>query len=126
MIRIVILGGGFAGAVCALHLMRDHPRLQAALSVIEPRERLGAGLAYSAPAREHRTNVAAAKMSVFPEDPEHFHRWVIAQGEVARDPACAMADGRLYPSRAVFGRYVAEMLRAGGRRRARGHVHASA
>jgi uncharacterized NAD(P)/FAD-binding protein YdhS len=109
---MVILGGGFAGAVCALHLLRDHPGLQAEIVVVEPRERLGAGLAYSTPAREHRTNVAAARMSVFPEDAEHFHRWVLAQGEVARDPASAMADGRLYPSRAVFGRYVSEMLQA--------------
>jgi uncharacterized NAD(P)/FAD-binding protein YdhS len=112
MRRIAILGGGFAGAACALHLLRDHPGLAAELVVIEPRERLGAGLAYSAPAREHRINVAAARMSVFPEDPEHFHRWVTAQGEVARDPHAAMADGRLYPSRAVFGRYVSEMLQA--------------
>ena len=112
MSRIAILGGGFAGAACALHLLRDHAGLAAEVSVIEPRERLGAGLAYSTPAREHRTNVAAARMSVFPEDAEHFHRWVLAQGEVERDPACAMADGRLYPSRAVFGRYVNEMLQA--------------
>jgi uncharacterized NAD(P)/FAD-binding protein YdhS len=110
MLRIVILGGGFAGTACAIHLMRDHPGLQAEVSVIEPRERLGAGLAYSTPAREHRINVAAARMTLFPEDQEHFHRWVRAQGEVARDPACEMADGRLYPSRAVFGRYVQETL----------------
>ena len=49
MRRIAILGGGFAGAACALHLLRDHPGLVAELVVIEPRERLGAGLAYSAP-----------------------------------------------------------------------------
>jgi uncharacterized NAD(P)/FAD-binding protein YdhS len=63
MSRIVILGGGFAGTACAIHLMRDHPGLRAELTVIEPRERLGAGLAYSAPAREHRINVAAARMT---------------------------------------------------------------
>jgi uncharacterized NAD(P)/FAD-binding protein YdhS len=93
-------------------LLRDHPGLRAELSVIEPRAQLGAGLAYSTPAREHRINVAAARMTLFPEDQEHFHRWVRAQGEVARDPACEMADGRLYPSRAVFGRYVQETLEA--------------
>jgi uncharacterized NAD(P)/FAD-binding protein YdhS len=112
MSRIVILGGGFAGTACAIHLMRDHPGLRAELTVIEPRERLGAGLAYSAPAREHRINVAAARMTLFPEDQEHFHRWAREQGEVARDPACEMPDGRLYPSRAVFGRYVNQMLQA--------------
>ncbi len=112
MVRIVILGGGLAGTACAIHLMRDHPGLRAKLSVIEPRDRLGAGLAYSTPAREHRINVAAARMTLFPEDQEHFDRWARAQDEVGRDPASEMPDGRLYPSRAVFGRYVNDTLKA--------------
>ncbi len=110
--HIVIVGGGFAGAACALHLLRDHPGLRAALTVVEPRATLGAGLAYSTRAPEHRTNVPAARMSVLPEDPDHFHRWLLDHGAPARDPACATADGRLYPSRALFGRYVDATLRA--------------
>jgi uncharacterized NAD(P)/FAD-binding protein YdhS len=112
MFRIVIVGGGFAGAACALHLLRDHPRLQAELTVVEPRPVLGAGLAYSTPAREHRTNVAAARMSVFPEQPTHFHDFLRERNLPAEDPASEMPDGRLYPGRAVFGRYVQTMLRA--------------
>jgi len=112
MFRIVIVGGGFCGAACALHLLRDHPGLAADLTIVEPREILGAGLAYSTPAREHRTNVAAARMSVFPEAPLHFDAWARAQGVPEIDPASEMPDGRLYPSRAVFGRYVQAMLRA--------------
>ena len=110
--HIAIIGGGFAGAACALHLLRDHPGLRLQLSIIEPRAVLGAGLAYSSPAPEHRINVAAARMSVLPDQPTHFHDWLLAGGEPARDPACAMPDGRLYPSRAVFGRYVDAQLRA--------------
>ena len=44
--RIVVVGGGFAGAAFAIHLMRDHPGLAAVLTVVEPRPVLGAGLAY--------------------------------------------------------------------------------
>ena len=110
--HVVIIGGGFAGAACALHLLRDHPALECALTVVEPRETLGAGLAYSSPAAEHRTNVAAARMSVLPEAPMHFHDWLLARGDPARDPASAMPDGRLYPARRVFGRYVSEQLAA--------------
>ena len=110
--HIAIIGGGFAGAACAFHLLRDHPGLRADLTVIEPRAVLGAGLAYSSVAEEHRTNVAAARMSLLPEAPQHFHDWLIAEGEPLRDPASAMADGRLYPARAVFGRYVAAQLAA--------------
>ena len=110
--HVVIIGGGFAGAACALHLLRDHPALECALTIVEPRETLGAGLAYSSPAAEHRTNVAAARMSVLPDVPSHFHDWLLAEGDPARDPASAMPDGRLYPARRVFGRYVSEQLQA--------------
>jgi len=113
--RIVIIGGGFAGAACALHLLNDYPALTADLAVIEPREVLGAGLAYSSPALEHRINVAAARMSVFPEDLGHFDRWVREQGEPERDPDSLLPDGRLYPSRAVYSRYVSAMLLAARR-----------
>ena len=112
MPRFVILGGGFAGAACALHFLRDHPGIEADVSVIEPRPVLGAGLAYSTPAPEHRVNVAAARMSVFPEEPLHFDAWARAQGVPENDPASEMPDGRLYPARAVFGRYVANLLAA--------------
>jgi uncharacterized NAD(P)/FAD-binding protein YdhS len=110
MYRIVIVGGGFAGAACALHLLRDHRGLAAELTILEPRPVLGAGLAYSTPAGEHRTNVAAARMSVFPEQPAHFHEWLSARNTAAADPESKMPDGRLYPSRALFGRYVEAML----------------
>ena len=110
--HIAIIGGGFAGAACALHLLRDHPGLRLPLTIVEPRAVLGAGLAYSSPATEHRTNVAASRMSVLPDQPTHFHDWLLAEGEPARDPASAMPDGRLYPSRAAFGRYVDAQLRA--------------
>ncbi len=110
--HVVIIGGGFAGAACALHLLRDHPDLECELTIVEPRETLGAGLAYSSPAQEHRVNVAAARMSVLPEAPLHFHDWLLAEDEPARDPASAMPDGRLYPARRVFGRYVNAQLMA--------------
>ncbi len=110
--HIAIIGGGFSGAACALHLLRDHPDLPVRLTIIEPRSVLGAGLAYASPSAVHRTNVAAARMSVLPEHPLHFHDWLHQQGEPERDPACAMPDGRLYPARRVFGRYVDGVLRA--------------
>ena len=108
--HITIIGGGFSGAACALHLLRDHPALACELTIVEPRATLGAGLAYSSPAPENRTNVAAARMSVLPEAPSHFHDWLLAEGNPERDPDSAMPDGRLYPARAVFGRYVDEQL----------------
>ncbi len=104
--RVAIVGGGVAGTACALHFRRDHG-IEA--SVIEPREKLGAGVAYSTADPAHRINVPARLMSVFADDPEQFDRWLRDTGELGRDPAMRTADDRLYPARAVFGRYVAEL-----------------
>jgi uncharacterized NAD(P)/FAD-binding protein YdhS len=49
-------------------------------------------------------------MSLFPEDPLHFENFARAQNVPEHDPASQMPDGRLYPARAVFGRYVSAML----------------
>jgi uncharacterized NAD(P)/FAD-binding protein YdhS len=108
---VVIVGGGFCGAAVALHLLRDHPGLRADIVIVEPRERLGAGLAYGTADPEHRVNVAAARMSPFPEHPGHFHDWLRAHGEPDADPASLLPDGRLFPRRSTFGRYVDETLR---------------
>ncbi len=109
---VLIVGGGFCGAAVALHLLRDHPGLAADIVVVEPRARLGAGLAYGTADPEHRVNVAASRMSPFPEAPDHFDAWLRAQGDPAADPASVLPDGRLFPRRAAFGRYVAETLAA--------------
>ena len=114
--RVVVVGGGLAGTACALHLRRDHG-IDA--TVVEPRATLGAGVAYSTLDPAHRINVPARLMSVFSEDPEQFDRWLRDTGEFARDPAMRTADDRLYPARAAFGRYVAELARDVEHRRAR-------
>ena len=42
--RVVILGGGFSGAVVALHLMRSNP-VPMSVTIVEPRPVLGGGVA---------------------------------------------------------------------------------
>lgn len=103
---IAIVGGGFTGAAIAYHLHRlapDHCRIL----VFEPRESLGAGLAYGSTDPAHRINVPAAKMSLIPGDDSHFLRWLMAHGEPRDDPGARTDDGSLYPRRSLFGRYVA-------------------
>lgn len=110
--HIVIVGGGFAGATVALHLLKAEQSAAFDLTVIEPRAVIGAGLAYSAEDPEHRINVAAARMMLLPDDPEHFDRWFRQSAEAATDPAAIIADGRAYPRRQIFGRYVDGLVRA--------------
>jgi uncharacterized NAD(P)/FAD-binding protein YdhS len=103
---IAIIGGGFTGAVIAANLARKDASDGAAIVVFEPRERLGAGLAYDTANLAHRTNVPAARMSLVPEDCDDFLKWLVANGEPRDDAQARAADGNLYVRRAVFGRYV--------------------
>lgn len=105
---IVVVGGGFTGAAVAFHLV-EHLGNRA-VTIVEPRPGLGAGVAYSTGDPSHRINVPAAKMSLVPSDPAHFERWLAATGALAGDDAAVLADGRAFPQRALFGRYVGEHL----------------
>ena len=90
--RVVIVGGGASGALVAVQLLgRGDVDLE--IAVVEPREQLGLGAAYSTVDPWHRLNVPAATVSALPEDPDHFTRWLDA-------------DPRSYPSRADYGRYL--------------------
>jgi uncharacterized NAD(P)/FAD-binding protein YdhS len=113
--RVAIVGGGFAGAAFAIHLIRANGRRPLAIDLYEPRALLGAGLAYGTDDDAHRINVAAARMALFSEDPTHFDRWFRETGEAEADPEALLADGRAYPRRAAFGRYVDHVLRTAAR-----------
>jgi uncharacterized NAD(P)/FAD-binding protein YdhS len=109
-VRIAVIGGGLSGAAFAIHFLRDHADIAAALDVIEPRATLGAGLAYGTEDPAHRTNVAAALMSLFAEDPARFDTWLRTSDQLQDDPAATLADGRIYAGRSAFSRYVADEL----------------
>ncbi|RVA27627.1 hydroxyacylglutathione hydrolase, partial [Mesorhizobium sp. M7D.F.Ca.US.004.03.1.1] len=109
-LRVAIIGGGFSGAAVAWHLAWSHRPAHLSISVIEPRPLLGGGLAYSSKEPAHRVNVPATRMSMAPEDTQHFARWLTDSGELERDADAIWKNGDAYPRRRVFGRYVAEHL----------------
>jgi uncharacterized NAD(P)/FAD-binding protein YdhS len=122
-VPVAIIGGGFSGAAVAWHLLRLRPELSH-IVIVEPRAEIGRGLAYGAADPSHRINVPAARMSLIPDEPNHFDDWLIASGHLDADPAAHLADGRNFPARAVFGAYVnAEIAKLGERIR---HVAAFA
>jgi uncharacterized NAD(P)/FAD-binding protein YdhS len=114
--QVVIIGGGFCGAFCAAQLA-EKSSLPVEITVIEPRETLGGGVAYSSADPAHRINVPAVRMTLFPDDPTHFDKWLRAGTELLRDPAALWKDGRAYPRRAAFGAYVAELVAQRGSNR---------
>ena len=103
--RIVIVGGGFSGAVLAWHLHRTAPHRHEIL-IIEPRDEIGRGLAYDSSDPAHRINVPALKMNLDFDEEGHFEQWLIASGYPGRDPASVIAGTHLFPTRKAFGDYV--------------------
>ncbi|MEI5677087.1 MULTISPECIES: FAD/NAD(P)-binding protein [unclassified Mesorhizobium] len=110
--HVVIIGGGFSGAAVVLHLAHAHGPDDLEITVIEPRSFLGGGVAYSSEEPAHRVNVPATRMSMFSDDPDHFDRWLSANGELDRDREALWTNGDAYPRRRVFGRYVEAQLHA--------------
>jgi uncharacterized NAD(P)/FAD-binding protein YdhS len=109
--RIAIVGGGFTGAMVAVHLARLAPG-PAIIDVIEPLPTLGGGVAYSATDPAHRINVPAARMTVFADDPTQFDRWLREGDTLLADKAALWWDGSAFPQRSVFGRYIAGLVEA--------------
>lgn len=71
---IGIVGGGAAGVLVAIHLARTATETLD-ITVYEPRESLGEGVAYSTHDNGHLLNVPAGGMSAFPDEPDHFRAW---------------------------------------------------
>jgi uncharacterized NAD(P)/FAD-binding protein YdhS len=95
---VVIVGGGFSGAVLAAHLARQGNDSFSVMLVDRGPVR-GRGVAYGTQCGGHLLNVPAGNMSAFPDDAEHFLRW--AQAHYDR----AVTAGRFIPRR-VYGEYI--------------------
>jgi uncharacterized NAD(P)/FAD-binding protein YdhS len=72
---LAIVGGGFCGALCAVHLLRARPSGFNRITLIDAGPRIARGIAYSTAQPLHLLNVPAARMSAFADDSEHFLRF---------------------------------------------------
>lgn len=94
---VAVIGGGYSGTLQAIQLLRRG----AVVTLIERAERLGRGIAYSTRYADHLLNVAAGRMSAFPDEPGHFAQWLAKRGGGGR------AD---FAQRKVYGAYLEELL----------------
>src|ERR1700754_571625 len=78
MKRITIIGGGATGTLLAVNLIRHADEQSLVINIVEKNERFGLGVAYSTVQDYHVLNVPAGKMGAFPDDVEHFHKWLEA------------------------------------------------
>ncbi len=74
---VAIIGGGAAGTLVAVQLLRQAPG-PLAIAIVEPRPAPGRGVAYSTLRPEHRLNVIASRMSAFDDAPEDFADFLAA------------------------------------------------
>jgi uncharacterized NAD(P)/FAD-binding protein YdhS len=97
--HVAIVGGGFAGTLLAINLLRhDGPRA----TLIERRAgQVARGVAYGTAHAEHLLNVRAGNMSAMPDDPGHFVRWLEARG---------LGDRTSFVPRRVYGTYLGDLL----------------
>lgn len=109
MSRVVVIGGGYSGALTAAHLASRGIET----TVIEPGV-LGRGVAYAATPYPLLLNTPASAMSALPSAPQHFESWLerrVAAG-ATRPPA---TPAGVFAPRAMYGDYledtVAELAR---------------
>jgi len=96
--KVAIVGGGASGLLVLLNLARES-RDDLDITVVEPRNALGEGIAYSTQDEGHVLNVPAGRMSAFMDQPEHFMQWL----------GC---DKNTFAPRRVYARYLQETLQS--------------
>lgn len=99
--HVVIIGGGFSGTALAIHLIRrGKPALR--VTLVESRERLGRGIAYSTNVDEHVLNTRPGAMSLFSDSPACFESWLGSSRVHWRDAP--------FVPRSAYGDYVEDTL----------------
>jgi uncharacterized NAD(P)/FAD-binding protein YdhS len=76
-LKLVICGGG-AAAVMLLQSLKQRTKRLIEVTILEPRSRLGEGVAYSTACSTHLLNTRACNMSVT-DEPDDFVRWLKAE-----------------------------------------------
>src|ERR1700740_3852564 len=102
MMRVAIVGGGAAGVLAAVHLRRTKPDAQ--ITLIDASGRPGTGAAYGTKDPTHLLNVPAERMSAWPDDPDHFCRWLDER---------AVTPVKSFATRIAYCRYLREQLGRG-------------
>jgi uncharacterized NAD(P)/FAD-binding protein YdhS len=104
---VAIVGGGFSGALVAVHLARRAGPSPLRVVLFERGDRFARGLAYGTRCDAHLLNVPAGSMSALPDEPSHFLDWLRA-----RDPDAL--PGTFAPRR-LYGDYLEDLLTATAR-----------
>jgi uncharacterized NAD(P)/FAD-binding protein YdhS len=115
---VAIIGAGFSGTMVAIHLLAgDQPPLTVAL--IERSGRFGRGVAYGTGNAAHLLNIPAAKMSAFPDEPEHFLEWLKRHPKSCARVGLGLVQPGTFAPRQLYGEYLEWLLEKVKHRRER-------
>ncbi|WP_132532094.1 FAD/NAD(P)-binding protein [Rhizobium sp. PP-F2F-G48] len=93
---VAVVGSGFSAIAVSVHLLRSLPA-SASIAIVGDDPAFGRGTAYRTEFHLHRLNVPAGRMSVFPDEPDHFLQWLERQGRgISRDEFASRGDYGLY------------------------------
>ncbi|SER56758.1 FAD/NAD(P)-binding protein [Rhizobium sp. NFR03] len=93
---VAVVGSGFSAIAVSVHLLRSLPP-SATIAVVGDDPAFGRGTAYRTEFHLHRLNVPAGRMSLFPDEPDHFLNWLERQGRgISRDEFASRGDYGLY------------------------------
>ncbi len=99
MQKITIIGGGLSGTLVAINLLRTNSSKEIDIKLIDKKP-VGFGVAFSTEQPFHLLNVRAENMSLFPEEPEHFSKWLQEKK--------LKFTGKDFVPRRLYGRYIYE------------------
>lgn len=103
MQKVAIIGGGLAGTLLAMQCIRQAQQ-SLHIELFDQAAQFQTGIAYADSGFPHLLNVAAGKMSAWPEQPMHFVDWLQQQPAYAEINAQILAQS--YLPRALFGQYL--------------------
>jgi len=103
---VIIIGGGAAGAVTAMQILRMDPTLQVA--IVEKNEsQLARGVAYGKHFTHQPLNVRVKGMSADPDDPDHFENWLT---ENQTHYPYFEFDRNTFVARSIYGDYLEDIF----------------
>lgn len=106
---VAVIGGGLSGALVAERILRTKGRALRVV-VVERREKVGAGFAYSTEHPEHVLNVPSKSMSAVDGEPDHFVAWLRGDGIDDAEEWAASSDPDGFVPRGLYGVYVGRLL----------------
>jgi uncharacterized NAD(P)/FAD-binding protein YdhS len=102
MKRISIIGGGASGTLLAANLLRLADDQDVEINLVERRSRVGLGVAFGTTFDSHLLNVPAGRMGAYPDEVDHFHKWLAAKGH--------SYEANDFVPRRLFGEYLRQVF----------------